>query len=280
MTMRISQRFRRSYCGPVQAVVFDWAGTTVDHGCRAPTEVFRRVFAQAGVEISDAEARGPMGMYKKDHIRVLLQSPAIAARWQAAHGRLPDENDVEQLYVPFEPLQIACVADYADLVPGTLETVGALRGRGIRIGSSTGYTAAMMEPLVAAARDRGYAPEAIVTMSDVSAGRPAPWMCFENARQLGVYPMEAVVVVDDTPVGIEAGLNAGAWTVAVVRSGNALGLSWKATRALEPDELRRRLERAAVPLMQAGAHLVIDSIAELPPCIEEIEHRLQRGEKP
>lgn len=152
--MRISQRFRRSYCGPVQAVVFDWAGTTVDHG------------------------------------------------------------DVEQLYAPFEPLQIACVTDYADLVPGTLETVGTLRARGIRIGSSTGYTAAMMEPLVAAARDRGYTPEAMVTMSDVPMGRPAPWMCFENARQLGVYPMEAVVVVDDTPVGIEAGLNASAWTVA------------------------------------------------------------------
>jgi phosphonoacetaldehyde hydrolase len=280
MTMRISQRFRRSYCGSVQAVVFDWAGTTVDHGCRAPTAVFRRVFAQAGVEISDAEARGPMGMYKKDHIRALLQSPTIAARWQAAHGRLPDENDVEQLYVPFEPLQIACVTDYADLVPGTLETVGALRARGIRIGSSTGYTAAMMEPLVAAARDRGYTPEAIVTMSDVPLGRPAPWMCFENARQLGVYPMDAVVVVDDTPVGIEAGLNASAWTVAVVKSGNALGLSWKETRALEPDELRARLERAAVPLMQAGAHFVIDSIADLPPCIDEIERRLQRGEKP
>jgi phosphonoacetaldehyde hydrolase len=278
--MRIAQRFRRSYCGPVQAVVFDWAGTTVDYGCRAPTEVFRRVFAQAGVAISIAEARGPMGMYKKDHIRVLLQSPAVADRWQVAHGRLPDESDVERLYVQFEPLQIACVTDYADLIPGTLETIAALRARGIRIGSSTGYTAAMMEPLVAAARERGYVPDAIVTMSDVPVGRPAPWMCFENARQLGVYPLEAVVVVDDTPVGIEAGLNAGAWTVAVIKSGNELGLSCEETLALESAELQRRLARAAVPLSKAGAHFVIDTIAELPAVMDEVERRLQQGEKP
>jgi phosphonoacetaldehyde hydrolase len=193
-------RYRRGYCGAVRAVVFDWAGTTVDYGCCAPTEVFRRVFAEAGVEITVQEARGPMGAYKKDHIRAILEMPAVISRWQAAHGRAPVEEDVERLYGRFEPLQIACVADYADLIPGTQDTVAALRARGIRIGSSTGYTAAMMEPLVAAARERGYEPDATVTMSDVPAGRPAPWMIFENARRLDVYPLEAVVVVDDTPV--------------------------------------------------------------------------------
>lgn len=278
--MSNSYRFRRSYCGPVRAVLFDWAGTTVDYGCRAPTEVFRRVFAQAGVEITVDEARGPMGTYKKDHIRALLQMPAVAARWQAVHGRLPDESDVERLYAQFEPLQIACVTQYADVIPGTLEAVAALRGRGIRIGSSTGYTAAMMEPLAAAARRQGYDPEAIVTVSDVPAGRPAPWMCFENARRLDVYPMEAVITVDDTPVGIEAGLNAGTWTAAVVRTGNELGLSQEECAALDADDLTRRLERAAVRLTRAGAHYVLDSIAELPACIDDVERRLSLGEKP
>ena len=278
--MKSTFEFRRSYRGPVQAVIFDWAGTTVDYGCRAPTEVFRNVFAQAGVEITVGEARGPMGTYKKDHIRTLLQLPAVAERWRNVHGRLPDESDVERLYVQFEPLQIACVTQYADVIPGVCETVAWLRNRGIRIGSSTGYTTAMMEPLVAAARQNGYAPDEVVTMSDVPAGRPAPWMCFENVRRLGVYPMEAVVVVDDTPVGIETGLNAGGWTVAVVKTGNELGLSREAVEALDAAELRRRLDLASVRLARAGAHYVLDSVADLPVCVDDVERRLRQGEKP
>jgi len=172
------------------------------------------------------------------------------------------------------------VTQYADLIPGTLQTVAALRGRGIRIGSSTGYTAAMMEPLVAAAREQGYDPEAMVTMSDVPAGRPAPWMSFENARRLDVCPMEAVITVDDTPVGIEAGLNAGTWTVAVVRTGNEVGLSLEECAALDAAELQRRLDRAATRLAHAGAHYVLDSIAELPACVDDAERRLSRDEKP
>jgi phosphonoacetaldehyde hydrolase len=278
--MNMPYRFCRRYGGPVQAVLFDWAGTTVDYGCRAPTEVFLRVFAQAGVEITADEARGPMGTYKKDHLRALLQMPAVAARWQAVHRHWPDESDVERLYAQFEPLQIACVAQYADLIPGTRETVAWLRGRGVRIGSSTGYTAAMMEPLVAAARDRGYDPDSLVTMSDVPAGRPAPWMCFDNARLLSVYPMEAVVVVDDTAVGLEAGLNAGAWTVAVVKTGNEVGLSLDEIAAWDADDLQRRLDVGAARLAKTGAHYVIDSIAELPACIDDVEARLKRGERP
>ena len=37
-------RYRRAYAGPVRAVVFDWAGTTVDYGSRAPVAAFAEVF--------------------------------------------------------------------------------------------------------------------------------------------------------------------------------------------------------------------------------------------
>ena len=36
--------YRRSYRGPIEAVLFDWAGTTMDFGCIAPAEVFVEVF--------------------------------------------------------------------------------------------------------------------------------------------------------------------------------------------------------------------------------------------
>ena len=65
----------------IRAILFDWAGTTVDHGSRAPVEVFLEVFRRAGVEISAAEARGPMGRAKRDHLEALLALPRVAAAW-------------------------------------------------------------------------------------------------------------------------------------------------------------------------------------------------------
>ncbi len=62
----------------IRLVIFDWAGTTIDHGSLAPLAPFLRAFAEKGVEISPDEARGPMGLHKKDHIRALLQLPAVA----------------------------------------------------------------------------------------------------------------------------------------------------------------------------------------------------------
>jgi phosphonoacetaldehyde hydrolase len=273
-------RFRRSYTGPVRGALFDWAGTTVDFGSRAPARVFCEVFRRSGVEITVDEARGPMGMQKKDHLRLLTQMPAVAQRWRDTHGSPPTEKDVEELFEQFIPLQIACLADFADPVPGCPEMLAALRQRGLRIGSNTGYTHDMMEVLVPAARQRGFDPESIVCSSDVPCGRPAPWMCLKNAEQLGVYPLEALVKVDDTAPGIEEGLNAGMWTVAVARTGNEMGLSLEEIERLPRPEYDRRLEAAYRRLAQAGAHFVIDGVDQLLPCVDDIERRLARGEKP
>ena len=63
----------------VHAVILDWAGTVVDHGSRAPMGAFVRAFAQFGVTVSIADARGPMGMAKWDHIRAVGHTPSVAA---------------------------------------------------------------------------------------------------------------------------------------------------------------------------------------------------------
>ncbi len=68
--------WRTPYTGPVKAVVLDWAGTVVDHGSRAPMGAFVRAFAEMGVAISIADARGPMGMAKADHIRAVWPPPS------------------------------------------------------------------------------------------------------------------------------------------------------------------------------------------------------------
>ena len=272
--------FRRSYRGPLKAIVLDWAGTTVDYGCYAPAVVFIEVFKRRGVPITIEEARAPMGMYKKDHIRAITQMESVARRWQEIHGRKPTEDDVEAMFRDFVPLQLACIAEYADPIPGTLEAVAELRQRGLKIGSCTGYTREMMEVLLPEAAKRGYAPDVTVCASDVPAGRPEPWMCFQNAMQLRAYPMEALVKVDDTVPGIEEGLNAGMWTVGVAKTGNEIGLNEAEIAALPPEELQAKLERAYQRMYQAGAHYVVDGIWDVPAVLDDINARLARGERP
>jgi phosphonoacetaldehyde hydrolase len=264
----------------LKAVVFDWAGTTIDYGSRAPMGAFVEVFAQFKVELSIAEARRPMGLPKWDHIKALVTDPDIAARWQRAHGTAPTDADVDRIYEVFVPLNTRVVADYADLIPGTVETVAHARERGLRIGSTTGYTREIMEPLLPLARAQGYAPDNLVCAGDLASGRPTPLMMYKCFADLGVWPAQAVVKVDDTVPGITEGLAAGSWTVGVAMSGNALGLSLEQLNALSETEREMRRTLAMRELVLGGAHYVIDSIADLPPVLDVIEGRLARGERP
>jgi len=276
----MSFNYRRSYIGPLQAVIFDWAGTTVDYGSCAPVVVFVEIFRWRGVAITQQQARAPMGLAKKDHIRAIASQPAVAEQWRALQGRDWSEGDIEALYRDSVPLQAECVADYADLIPGALDTVAACRARGLKIGSSTGYSRSIMEALLPAAARRGYAPDCAICPSDVPAGRPAPWMIYQNAAQLGVYPMAALVKVGDTLPDIEEGLNAGTWTIGLSRSGNELGLTERESRELASGVLAARLAQIEQRLRQAGAHYVAATIADVPPILDAIEARLRQGEQP
>jgi phosphonoacetaldehyde hydrolase len=272
--------YRRSYRGPLKAVLLDWAGTTLDYGCRAPAVAFVHVFEQSGVPISMAEARAPMGAHKQVHLREILKLESVRERWQQARGHAPNEDDVQVLFRDFVPLQIKVLAEYADLIPGTLDAVRAFRARGLQIGSTSGYTRALMEVLQSEAAKRGYVPDSTVCADDVPAARPAPFMCLQNMLNLHVYPSEALVKVDDTLPGIEEGLNAGMWTIGLAKTGNEVGLARAEIEQLAPGDLRAQLDRAYTRMQQAGAHYVVDGIWDVPTVLDKIEERLRRGEKP
>jgi len=264
----------------LKAVVFDWAGTMVDHGSKAPMGVFQRAFAHFGVDISIDEARGPMGMAKRDHISTLMRLPRIAAQWEKVHGRAPGEADIDAIYDVFVPLNVEVVTDFADLIPGAAETAAHLRAAGLKIGSTTGYTREIMAPLLPRAAAQGYAPDNLVCAGDLPAGRPTPLMMYKTFLDLGVWPAAAVVKVDDTEVGVAEGLNAGCWSVGVALTGNVFGLDADETDALSDDELEARRAEAYGKLTRAGAHFIIDSVADLPDVLDEIEGAMARGERP
>jgi phosphonoacetaldehyde hydrolase len=262
----------------IKAAVLDWAGTVVDHGSRAPMGAFVRAFAQFGVTIGIADARGPMGMAKWDHIRAVGRIPSVAAAWRARHGQEFSEGDVDAIFQVFEPMNIAAVRDHADMIPGAIAAIDALRARGIRIAGTTGYTRPIMdvlEPLAAAA---GYAPELTVCAGDLPAGRPTPLMMWYAMAKLGVWPAASVVKVDDTAPGIMEGRAAGTWTIGVALSGNTVGLSAEELSALPVTERARLRERANAELHDAD--MVIDSIADLPAAVAALDARLAAGERP
>lgn len=87
----------------LRAVIFDWAGTVVDHGSRAPVAALQDVFEGAGVPVSVAEARLAMGIAKRDHIRCILTLPRVAREWELQRRAAPRETDVDELYAEFLP---------------------------------------------------------------------------------------------------------------------------------------------------------------------------------
>lgn len=272
--------YRRAYRGPIEAVLLDWAGTTMDFGCMAPAVVFVEVFRRKKVPITMEEARAPMGAHKRVHIQRISELDSVRRRWQETHGRPPNDDDVSAMFKEFVPLQLECLSKYSGLIPGTLEAVAALRARGIKIGSTTGYLAEMMKINQADAKRQGYEPDATVCAADVPAGRPYPYMCLQNIIQLGVSTVQACVKIDDTVPGVEEGLNAGMWTIGLAISGNEVGLTladWQATPA--PQQQVKRA-RAYARMQQGGAHYTVDTIADIMPCIEDIQARIRNGESP
>ena len=271
---------RRRSLSPLKAVIFDWAGTLLDYGSQAPVLAVMNVFRSFDVPVSTAEARGPMGMAKRDHLRTMLETPRIGAQWREVHGAPADEQAIDRLYERFLETQISFLADHATLIPGALEAVADCRRRGMKIGSTTGYTRELMEVIVPAARRQGLEVDAMYCASDFAAGRPAPWMSLENARVLGVFPLSAIVKVDDTTVGVEEGLNAGMWSVGLAKSGNMIGLSEAEFASLEPGEQSAALASARELMAASGAHFVIDSVADLPAVLDEINALLAQGQTP
>lgn len=261
----------------IQAVLFDWAGTTVDYGSRAPVKVFVEIFHRIGIEITEAEARGPMGQAKREHIASVLAVPRVTALWKNRFGSEPCTADVDRLYADFLPLQLSVLSQGSDVIPGIPALITELRSRGLKIGSSTGYTRALMEAVIPTAREQGYSPDVVVCSDEVPAGRPMPWSNFRACEALGVYPPKAVLVVDDTPIGIQAARNAGMWVAGVTMTGNGLGLSQADAEALPESERNQRLSVIEEQFLAAGAHFVLRAATDLIPVLDKINEQLAKS---
>lgn len=263
----------------IKLVIFDWAGTTVDYGCFAPVKVFLEIFKEKGIEVTLDEARAPMGLLKIDHIKAMLSGERVSKLWREKFGRDWNKEDVNELYMNFEKKLFAILEDYTDPVPHCLETVERLKKMGLKIGSTTGYTQEMMEIVVSKAKEKGYSPDFYTTPNLVPAGRPAPYMIYQNMIELQEWDSDCVVKIGDTISDIKEGRNGKVWTVGILKGSNELGLTVEEIKNLSEKELEERVARVAKKMLASGAHLVIEDISKVPEAIEIINEKLKNGER-
>lgn len=255
----------------IEAVIFDWAGTTVDYRCFAPVQAFIEVFKEFGMEVTMEETRKPMGMLKWDHIKTMLEMPRIHDLWLQAHGREVENKDIDEMHDAFTGKLMGILDQFSDPKPYVVETIETLRKMGLKIGSTTGYTDQMMEVVTKVAKEKGYEPDFWITPNSVeNYGRPYPYMVFENLKHLHVTSVHAAVKVGDTISDIKEGIAAGVITVGIIEGSSLMGLTQEEFENLTDKEKQLCYEKVEKQYKDAGADYVISTIKELPSLIESL----------
>jgi phosphonatase-like hydrolase len=202
----------------IELVVLDMAGTTVDEGGAVYDSLYRTVAAVGDLDRSEVVAW--MGANKRDALRGL---------YIVATGGPPTDDQLDQLSSTFVATLFSTYEQRPPTpIPGVVEAFAALRGAGIKVALSTGFSREVRDTLVASLGwtegDRlDDTVDAMVCVDDVAAGRPAPYMVYRAMERCGVADVRRVLVGGDTPRDLESGMNAGAGMVVGVATGE-LGL--------------------------------------------------------
>lgn len=253
-----------------EAVIFDWAGTTVDYGCFAPVQAFMEVFREYGMNPTMEETRKPMGMLKWDHIHTMLKMERLGNEFKEVHNRAFTREDVDAMHEKFFGSLMGILHQFAEPKDYVVDTVTKLRAQGIKIGSTTGYTDAMMEIVAREAKKAGYAPDCWFSPDSTGhVGRPYPYMIFRNMEVLGVSSVTKVIKVGDTISDILEGKNAGVYTVGVIEGSSEMGLTKEEYRSLGKEEREEKIRKVTERYKEAGADCVIRDVREILALVEE-----------
>ncbi|ALO68089.1 HAD family hydrolase [Arthrobacter alpinus] len=201
-------------------VACDMAGTTIDeHGSvyRALADAVQEV---AGTRPSDAQVQEWMGADKVEAITGLM----------IAVGAEPALELVERGFNHFKSLLGSYYAELPPIaLPGVEEALATLRGRGVKIALTTGFSRDVAEPLLASLGwvvasadetvDAGEARlvlDAVVCSDEVASGRPAPFMIHRAMERTGVQDVRTVLAAGDTVNDLLAATQAGVTAVGVL----------------------------------------------------------------
>jgi beta-phosphoglucomutase-like phosphatase (HAD superfamily) len=166
--------------------------------------------------------------------------------------------------------------DRANVTPGTLGLLQTI--------SRQGVPCAWLDELPEALSQQLAAPlgELIqpANRSSKCADWPAPDAVWQALMSLNVQQLDGCVLVSGEPRLLQAGLNAGLWTVGLATCGPLCGLSPNDWKSLNDAEREYRRGQATLQLYSLGVHSVIDHVGELASCLTDISLRRSKGEKP
>ncbi|QUR68080.1 phosphonatase-like hydrolase [Mycobacterium spongiae] len=195
----------------IALVALDMAGTTIDDG-GAVYRALQHSVEEAGATVAADDLQRWMGTDKVEAITNLLRlggvDPAgdlVASTFDAFRAHL------RQAYHDEPPVAL----------PGVADAIADLRARGIKVALTTGFSDDVAEPLLdslgwTAGDGPDHTVDAVITTSDVPAGRPAPYMIFRAMEACGAHDVRSVLVAGDTVVDVQSGRNAGAVAVGVL----------------------------------------------------------------
>jgi phosphonoacetaldehyde hydrolase len=261
--------------------VLDWSGTVADNWVTSVSQAFVQLWKEvAGIEITMAEARAPMGLEKSLHNAAIAAQPRVATAWQAKYGKPIGPDDLRRMFRAFIPIQLRWLKapGVTDLIPGVLPAIKALREKGMNIGVTTGFQREFANVLLSAAKTQGFYPDVDVAADEANRPRPFPDMMLINILGLKAPHVCSVLKVDDTRSGIGEGLSAGCWTCGVSHTSVYMNIDSHAHRqTLSDSEYERRGVAAREILLNAGAHYVVDDIRGVPAVAALINRRLAVG---
>lgn len=200
----------------IELAVFDMAGTTIDdHGL--VYQALRGSVEEAGASVAQADLQLWMGTDKITAINALMRLGGVE----------PDGEAVHAAFARFRAL----LADFYTgkppiALPGAESALQTLRGRGVKIALTTGFDDDVAYPLL---DSLGWSVgpdgllDAVVTTTDVRAGRPAPYMIHRAMERTGAQDVRAVLSAGDTLVDVQAANQGGVLSVGVLTGSLSAG---------------------------------------------------------
>jgi phosphonatase-like hydrolase len=199
----------------VELVVFDMAGTTIEHEDQVP-RAFRDALRSNGIAFAEEELQRRMGASKREVLSFFV------GRQFGEDANNP--RRVERVYADFSAL----LRDYytgvgVRPIAGVEEALARLRGLGIKVALTTGFDREVTNTILETVGWSDGVVDASLCGDDVPRGRPAPFMIFRAMEATGVLDVGRVAVVGDTALDLQAGTNAGArWVVGVLTGSHGL----------------------------------------------------------
>lgn len=247
----------------IEAVIFDWAGTTIDYGNQAPVVALQRTFASFGIEGSNAATQQDLKLDKMSLIHQLLKHDGVRKAALDRFGKISADDIALSLFSAFKRNLLAILPTHAQLKPGVRDLIAYLEANSIPYGTTSGWDADMITDLLPLVAPQGFRPRVNVTVKDTGVDRPDPAMNRLAMAQLGVQHPARTIVFGDTLDDIRAGQAAGANAVGVIEGSGLLGLS-KAQWLALPDRDQQALRlQARREYAAAGADLIVNNARDL-----------------